>query len=158
MDLPDLPYPVLVPVAIQLVKFGIELWRQPRSKSPSRSPISAPTPKEATMTRYVVLYTERIQKLRLPDDVDVSKVKTTITEAIETGRSTSIRVVTDGHGVRPRPERLQDHGLYRGRGARSEGRGSLTGLAALPLVNARARRSPTDRMTAGDRRRTLGRL
>jgi hypothetical protein len=96
VDLPDLPYPVLVPVAIQLVKFGIELWRQPRSKSPSRSPISAPTPKEATMTRYVVLYTERIQKLRLPDDVDVSKVKTTITEAIETGRSTSIRVVTDG--------------------------------------------------------------
>jgi hypothetical protein len=96
VDLPDLPYPVLVPVAIQLAKFAIELWRQHRSKSPSRPPISPPRPKEASMTRYLVLYTERIQKLRLPDDADVLKVKTTVTEAIETGRSTSIRVVTDG--------------------------------------------------------------
>jgi hypothetical protein len=100
VDLPsllsDIPYQPLVPVAIQLVKFAIDLWRQPRSKPPSHSPISPPRPKEATMTRYLVLYTERIQKLRLPDDVDVPELKAVVTDAIETGRCTSIRVIEGG--------------------------------------------------------------
>jgi hypothetical protein len=48
------------------------------------------------VAKYLVPYTEGSQKLRLPDDVDVPKLKTLITEAIETRRSTSIRIVTDG--------------------------------------------------------------
>jgi hypothetical protein len=88
VDLPDLPYHILVPAAIRVVQFSIELWRQSRSRNPRY--------KDATVTRYLVLYTERIQKLRLPDDVDVPKLKATITDAIETGRSTSIKVVEGG--------------------------------------------------------------
>jgi hypothetical protein len=48
------------------------------------------------LTRYLVRYTERIQKLRLPDDVDVPELKAIVTEATETGRCTTIRVVEGG--------------------------------------------------------------
>jgi hypothetical protein len=99
VDPSDLPYGLLVPLVIQLLRFGLELWRQRRSKSSRRSAItvsSSPRSKEAIVAKYLVLYTEGSQKLRLPDDVDVPKLKTLITEAIETRRSTSIRIVTDG--------------------------------------------------------------
>jgi hypothetical protein len=96
VDLPDLPYPVLVPVAIQLVKFAIELWRQPRSKPPSRSSISPPRPKESTVVRYLKLCADGSQTWRLPDDVDVPQLKATIREAMQDRRLISVKVVTDG--------------------------------------------------------------
>jgi hypothetical protein len=98
VDLPDLPYHLIVPVVIQLAKFAIELWRQPRSKPPSRSPISpsTPTPKETTVVRYLKLCADGSQTWRLPDGVDVPQLKATIREAMQDRRLISVRVVTDG--------------------------------------------------------------
>jgi hypothetical protein len=92
VDLPDLPYHLVIPVVIQLVKFAIELWRQPRS----RSPISPPRPKEATVVRYLKLCADGSQTWRLPDGVDVPQLKATIREAMQDRRLISIKVVTDG--------------------------------------------------------------
>jgi hypothetical protein len=96
VDLPDLPYPVLVPVAIQLVKFGVELWRQSRSNPPSRSPISPPRPKEATVAKYLLLGTDGSQRWRLPDDADVTQLKATIREAMHDRRLITVEVMSDG--------------------------------------------------------------
>ncbi len=96
MDLPDLPYSILVPAAIQLARFGIELWRQHRSKSPSRPPISPPRPKEATVVRYLKLCADGSQTWRLPDDVDVSQLKASIRQAMQDRRLISVKVMTDG--------------------------------------------------------------
>jgi hypothetical protein len=91
-DLPDLPYHLVIPVVIQLVKFAIELWRQPRS----RSPISPPRPKERTVVRYLKLCADGSQTWRLPDDVDVPQLKATLREARQDRQVVSIKVITNG--------------------------------------------------------------
>jgi hypothetical protein len=96
VDLPNLPYAVLVPVVIQLARFAIELSRQPRSKPPSRSAISPPRSKETTVVRYLKLCADGSQTWRLPDDVDVPQLKATIREAMQDRRLISVKVVTDG--------------------------------------------------------------
>jgi hypothetical protein len=57
VDPSDLPYGLLVPLVIQLLRFGLELWRQRRSKSSRRSAItvsSSPRSKEAIVAKYLV--------------------------------------------------------------------------------------------------------
>lgn len=95
MDAPDLPYGVLVPLAIQFIKLGVELWRQRRSKSPRPTPvaISSPRSKEATVSKYLVLGTDGSQRWRLPTDTDVRRLRETIREAVEEGRSISVPIM-----------------------------------------------------------------
>jgi hypothetical protein len=98
VDASDLPYSVLVPLAIQLIKLGVELRRSRHSKASRPTPVavSSPRSKEAVVAKYLMLGTDGSQTWRLPDDVEVSQLRATIRRARQDRCSISIKILSDG--------------------------------------------------------------